>query len=211
VTILAYGSKNARFLARLWDLFVLNLLWLVGSLPIVTVGVSTTAAFTVTLKMVQDDDPQVVTEFMQAYRENLGQGVVASLLLLVVGASSLLGFLLFEIVEGNPLLLLIAGLCTAAVLLVHAIYLFPLVARYRNTLLHHLANSRQICTRFPVRTLACIAAVAGEIWLFLYNGLLMMYVGFFVGPILVISTVSAFSIPIFRQIEKEGGALPNEE
>jgi uncharacterized membrane protein YesL len=210
VAILAYGSKNARFMARLWDLFLLNLLWIVGSLPIVTVGISTIAAYSVMLKMVQDDDPRVIRDFLEAYRGNLRQGLGLSLLLVAVSGAAAVDFLLFEAVEGSPIFLLIIGMLTAAFLLLHILYAFPLAARYENTVYHHLTNSRQIFIRYFVRTIACLALVAGEVWLFLFNGMLMMYVGFFLLPILVISTVSAFSIKIFRQIEKEGGVLPAE-
>jgi len=208
VSILAYGSKNARFLARLWDLFLLNFLWIIGSLPIVTVGVSTIAAYSVTLKTVEDDEPRVINAFLQAYKANLRQGLALSILLLVAGGAIVLDFLLFESVEGNPIFLLIVGTCTAAALLAHFLFVFPLVARYRNTVYRHLANSREIFLRFIVRTIGCLVLVAGEIWLFLFNGPLMIYVGFFVAPILVISTISAFSMKFFRQIEKEGGVLP---
>ena len=39
-----------KFMTRLWDMIKLNFLWLICSLPIVTIGVSTIAAFTITLK-----------------------------------------------------------------------------------------------------------------------------------------------------------------
>ena len=197
-------------MARLWDLFLLNLLWIIGSLPIVTVGVSTIAAYSITLKTVEDDDPRVIPAFWRAYRENLGQGMVVSVLLLIGGGAVVLDFFLFEAVEDNPVFLLILGTGTAVFMLLHFLYLFPLIARYRNTVYRHLGNARQIFIRFVFRTIACLVLVAGELWLFLFNGLLMMYVGFFVAPMLVISTVSAFSIKIFRQIEKEGGVLPDD-
>ena len=160
--------------------------------------------------MVEDDDPRVIREFLEAYRENLRQGLVLSLLFVLVGGAAAVDFLLFEAVEGNPILLLMIGMLTAAFLLLHVLYVFPLAARYQNTVYHHLTNSRQIFIRYFVRTIACLALVAGEVWLFLFNGMLMLYVGFFLLPILAIGTISAFSIKIFRQIEKEGGALPAE-
>ena len=181
-------------MARLWDLFLLDLLWVAGSLPILTVGVSTIAAYSVTLRLVEEDDPRVFREFLRAYRENLRQGLGVSVALLVVGAAAALDFLLFEVVDGNPIILLIIGMLTAAFLLLHLLYVFPLVARYENTVYRHLTNSRQIFIRYFIRTVACLAIVAGEVWLFLFNGMLMIYIGFFVLPVLVISTVSAFSM-----------------
>ena len=48
----------------------LNILWLVCSLPIVTIGASTTALFYVTLKMAEDRDDGLTRMFFKAFREN---------------------------------------------------------------------------------------------------------------------------------------------
>ena len=45
-----------KFLSRLWDMVKLNFMWLLFSLPVVTVGAATVAAYSVTLKMV-DEQP----------------------------------------------------------------------------------------------------------------------------------------------------------
>ena len=38
-------SRFYRFMSKLWDLIVLNILWLVTSIPVITVGASTTALY----------------------------------------------------------------------------------------------------------------------------------------------------------------------
>ena len=47
-------SPLYRFLTRLWDMIKLNFLWLIFSLPVVTFGAATVAAYSVTLKMVDE-------------------------------------------------------------------------------------------------------------------------------------------------------------
>ena len=41
---------------KLTNLLILNLYWVIGCLPLVTIGASTTAAFSVTLKMTEDGE-----------------------------------------------------------------------------------------------------------------------------------------------------------
>ena len=48
-----------KFLTRLWDMIKLNLMWLLFSLPVVTVGAATVAAYSVTLKMVDEQEGYV--------------------------------------------------------------------------------------------------------------------------------------------------------
>ena len=44
-----YDNPIWRFMGRLGDMIVLNLLWLVCSIPVVTIGASTTALYYCTL------------------------------------------------------------------------------------------------------------------------------------------------------------------
>ena len=53
-----------------WNVLKLNFLWLIFSLPVVTIGCSTVAAYSVTLKMVEKRDAKVGQQFLQAFREN---------------------------------------------------------------------------------------------------------------------------------------------
>ena len=63
----------------------LNILWLVCSLPIVTIGASTTALFYVTLKMAEDRDDGLTRMFFKAFRENFKPATKLWLILLAVG------------------------------------------------------------------------------------------------------------------------------
>ena len=67
----------------------LNILWLVCSLPIVTIGASTTALFYVTLKMAEDRDDGLTRMFFKAFRENFKPATKLWLILLAVAVSSL--------------------------------------------------------------------------------------------------------------------------
>lgn len=207
MAIIAFGSKGAQFLSKLWDMFVLNFLWLLGSLPVLTLGVSTLAAYRVCLKMVEDEDPEVAREFVRAYRESLSQGLALTLLCLFCGSSALLSFFLFEALQGNPMFMLMIGFTITTVGIIHALYLFPLTARYKNSIYQHLCNSREIFFHYFAKTLGCLLLVALEIWVFFFNGLVLIYLGFFVAPVLVMATVSAFAMKIFRDLEQTAGKL----
>ena len=45
-----------RGMGRLADFIILNLLWVVCSIPIITIGASTTALYTVMLKLVKNEE-----------------------------------------------------------------------------------------------------------------------------------------------------------
>ncbi len=192
---------------RLVDLLILNLLWAVGCIPVVTAGASTIAAFTVTLKMAEKRESSgVFAAFWTAYGKNLKHGVPLTLFFAVVVYGIWLDWQLFENLEGNTVGFLIVGVLAGFFLLVHYLYVFPLEARYANTMWRSLANSRRIFMRFFVRTLGLIGILVIQVLLFTQISYLLLYIGIFCLPILMIYTTSQIVMPIFRQIEKDGAA-----
>jgi len=61
---------------KITDLLILNLFWVIGSLPLITMGASAAAAFSVTLKMTEDRNESGVTRaFWSAYVRELRHGI----------------------------------------------------------------------------------------------------------------------------------------
>jgi uncharacterized membrane protein YesL len=195
-------SKFAAFISRLADVFLLNLLWLACSLPIVTIGASTVAACGVCLKLTGGEDAPIAATFLKAFKENLGQG---SLLWLLNGAAIYALYLDWQLVlgpEDPPILLLVASVVSTALAFCAFIYAYPLVARYRNSLPKDLLNSFRICFRFFGRTLLLVLLLALEAAIFAWNSTMVLF-GILVGPMILIYTVSGISMRIFKEIEAE--------
>lgn len=204
--LFSFDSKPAQFLSRIWDLFLLNFLFVFCSLPIVTLGVSAVAAYTVALKIVEDREGGIVRDYFCAFKANLRQGLILSVAFILAVAAVAIDFYLFETVENNPIGFLIVGIISAVLVFVHFFYVFALSARYKSTLFRHLTNSRNIFFRFYGRSLLCSLLVAFEVWLFFFSGWLLLYIGVFIAPILIITTISSFAIKFFRTIESENKA-----
>ena len=66
---LRYDGPLGRFLNSVADMVLLNLLWLLCSLPVVTIGASTVALYTVTLRY-PEDDSGLAKLFFLAFRNN---------------------------------------------------------------------------------------------------------------------------------------------
>lgn len=202
-----------KFLSRLWDMIKLNFLWLLFSLPIVTMGAATVAAYSVTLKMVDESEGYVARQFIKAFKENWKQGIPLGLLAIFCSYVVYLDFELFNKVENNPIVLAIFGIVAAFVFGMAFIYAFPLSARYENTLLGTLKNSVNIATRYFVRTLFLVFILAIELLLIFFNTTTLFF-GLLIGPACIMLTISGFAMYFFRQIEKEPGAVretPEEE
>ena len=58
-------SPLYRFLSRVLDILKLNFLWILGSLPVFTIGASTTAAMSVALKLADDEEGYITKSNME--------------------------------------------------------------------------------------------------------------------------------------------------
>ncbi len=197
-------SPVYRFMVRLWDMVKLNFLWLLFSLPIVTIGASTVAAYSVTLKMVDDAEGYVGRQFIDAFKKNWKQGIPLGILAMILGYAVYLDFELFNGIEDNPIIFLMMGMVAAFVFCLGFIYAFPLSARYENTLINTIKNSVDIAKKYFLRTLFLVCLLFLEILIFSFS-MTTLFIGALIGPACLMLTVSGFAIRFFREIEKEQG------
>ncbi len=83
--LFSYDNPVWRLMGRVADVFLLSVLWAVCSLPVITIGVSTSALYYVALKMARSHEGYLVRSYLKAFRENLGQATVLWMMLLAVG------------------------------------------------------------------------------------------------------------------------------
>jgi uncharacterized membrane protein YesL len=79
-------SPILRVLGTLADLCLLNIMTLLGCLPIITAGASITAMHYVMLKMVRNQEGYIWKDFWKSFKENFGQATaIWSILLVFIG------------------------------------------------------------------------------------------------------------------------------
>lgn len=136
-------SPLMQFLSKVADIMLINLLFLLCSMPLVTVGAAMTAAYKVTQDMVLQNDHNIIRRFFRTFRDDFKQStIVWFLFLLSCGILAYDGFLVFFYCEGGMAITLYVFLGFLAFLLLGTVtYLYPLIARYNNTLRNHTRNS----------------------------------------------------------------------
>lgn len=191
-----------QFFSRLLDMIKLNFLWLLFSLPIITIGASTAAAFSITLKMVDEREGYIAKQFFTAFKANLKQGIPTGLLNLFFIYALYLDFQLFHAVEGNPIYFLILGIVGSVMCFCYFIYTYALMARYENTFLKTIKNSMDICIKYVGRTLMIVVVLAVELVVFMFNTT-TIFLGILIGPAVMMFTISGPAMYIFRDIERK--------
>lgn len=86
-------GRYARVMNWLWNVLVLSILWLVCSLPVLTLGASSTAAYYAASKVIRHKTGRIHQEFFSSFRHNLRQSLpltlVVELLAAVIGMECL--------------------------------------------------------------------------------------------------------------------------
>ncbi|MCD8015125.1 MAG: YesL family protein [Lachnospiraceae bacterium] len=193
-------SPLYRFVCKFTDLLKLNFLWILFSLPIVTIGASTAAAFSVALRLAEDEEGYIWQGFWKGFKENWKQGTLLALITLISLYAVYLDFQMFEALEDNPLAFLICGILLIAVAFTALIYAWPLIARYENTLLNSMKNSMAIFRQYFGRSMLLLVVLLLELFFFLFNTTTMFF-AIVIGPGMIIYTISAFSRQVFSKIE----------
>ena len=161
----SYESRFSQLLLKLCYACYLNLLWFVCSIPIVTIGASTTALYYASLKVVRDEDSHVAALFFRSFRQNFKQATVLWLILLGVGLFlGADGYILYHLrLSSNGTMavmwtLILAVVIAAAVVYVIVLeYVFPLLASVANTNKAMLKNAFLIGTHYLFATILVFA------------------------------------------------------
>mgnify|MGYP001019452691 CR=1 FL=1 len=82
-------NKFFSFMGRVADLMILNLLCIVCCIPVVTAGPAIAAMYYITLKMARNEESYVVKGFFHSFKQNLKQGIVIQIIMLLLGIYTL--------------------------------------------------------------------------------------------------------------------------
>ncbi len=153
-------------LSKLADLIIINLLFIVCSIPIFTIGASWTAMYYVTVKMAKNEESYVTKDFFKSFKLNFRQATCIWLINLIV--LSVMGMDVIIVARGiigklpQPLviLMIVMGVFVIAVMM----YVYPVLSHFENTVKNTIKNSfLLVISNFPytLMFLAVTAIVVG--------------------------------------------------
>lgn len=166
-------SPVMRFLSRMADVMILNILVLITCIPVITVGASMSALHYVLIKMVRDEETYIFKMYFKSFKENFVQGTILWIIVLLVGI--IFGVDMYIFVNSVnagivfPWPVVVAVIAVAAVYLMTVMYIFPLQARFINTVGKTLKNAfLMMILNFP-RSVLMLLLYAVPIVLFLVS------------------------------------------
>ena len=194
-------SPLMRFLTKIADLMVLNILFCVTSIPLITIGASWTALYSVTLKIVRDEEGSVSRSYFRSFRQNFKQATLLWLGVLVVLALLVLDIRVLNGMAGGtaPGLLRVGVEILALLGIMVLQYLFPSLARFEASLADTLKNACMMALAHLPKTALMTAAAVGAVWITLINNTTIA-VGLMVWPLIGFSLMAFGNSGILRKI-----------
>lgn len=130
-----------QFLSRVGDMIILNFLFMITCIPIITIGAAQAALYKVIMDMHYDQEGGMFKGFFRAFKENFKQATIVWVVELIVLVSLVCDALLvLTFWGGSTVMYVLLGVLAALVVCV-CTYMIPLLVRYRNSLRQHLNNA----------------------------------------------------------------------
>lgn len=151
-------SPLMQGLAKIADIFILNMLFLLCCIPIITIGPALTALYTVTLKAVRNEESYIIKSFFQAFKRNFKIGTLSWLIVLAVGIVLWADYRILPIMPDSvEKIFLVLTTLALFIYFMITLYLFPYIARFENTLFATIKNAFLMAMAYLPYTLLLFA------------------------------------------------------
>jgi len=185
-------TRVYRWLEVATDFFLLNLMWLVACLPVVTIFPSTAAMFGVVRDWARGKEEGLVGTFVTRFRENFWQSLLVGTLWAVTGAALFLDFLVAnQLSSGAEIVLKSALVLASSLYALGSVFLFPVMVHYEADWKTVIKNSLLLSIGRLPTTVVCL------IFFVVMVGLTV------VAPFLIITTGSITAYVVYRLCDRE--------
>jgi len=211
------------FMSRVADLMLLNILFIICCLPVVTIGASITAMYYVTLKMVRNEESYIAKSFFKSFRENFKQSTILWLIMLVAGILIFIDFNIVNQIQSTLTTIVRYGLYFITfIYLLILIYLFPVLSKFYNSIKNTFQNALLMSIRhLPFSILLIVIWIAPIVitfihpTIFMYGLLVWILIGFsllsFLCSLLLVKVFDHYMPKEEEATSKEDGAIPKEK
>jgi len=163
MTFFSMDNAFFRTVGKMVDLIWLNLLTVICCIPVFTAGASLTAMYYVELKIVKNQEGSITKNFFKAFKDNFKSATSIWLVVMVALCFYVCDMYILKqgVMDAYGALATVTKICVSAILIfiyMMLCYIFPLLARYNNTLKQTLKNAVLLLFGFFPRSL-CMAII----------------------------------------------------
>ncbi|WP_455539615.1 YesL family protein [Terrisporobacter sp.] len=153
-----YDNKFFEVLGKISDIIILNLLCIISCLPIITIGASITATYSVALQMVKGEESYISREFIKRFKENLKFSTKVWVIMLVLGMVLSFDFYISRLINNEYVSMILQfGLTIISIIFIFSLsYVFPIISKFENTTKNTIINSILISIQHLPQTILIV-------------------------------------------------------
>ena len=193
--LLNYDGPVLRFLTKVVYSVWLNILWFVCCIPVFTIGASTTALCYCTEKIARDEEGYLTKSFFSSFKDGFLKSTIIGIIMTVLGVVLAVdAYVMYHLCFTSAFWTLVSAILVVACIayIIVLLWVFPLNARFENTIINMFKNSIMLGMRF----IFCTVIMAG-----IY--IIMAYLIYYVCTPLIIfgvGTCALFSAMLMKNI-----------
>lgn len=205
--LFSYDGLIYKAGTKVFQLMVLNLLYLITCLPLVTIGAANTALTAVTMKMIEGKTGHVAIDYLRAFKTNFKLATYYHLIFTMINLLVLLNYLFAGIVAIpiRPLVYLALGLASL-ISLVGMDFIFPYIARFDDNGITTSKNACLLVLRHGKISLLILIVTLLPIVLAMLTPVMMVfaiYLSTFIGFALIAYLKSFLLLSIYQQYQSK--------
>ena len=201
MSIFSTDSKLYKTMVMLTNIVTINFCWIITSLPLVTVGASTVAAYTVIFRIIDGTEGYVFKDYFKAFAQNWKQGTLLWIITAIIVYALYLDAQILTKSEDPSVALIVISIVSFVALFFALLYAYPLCAKYENKFYKHIQNSFLLATQHLGKTLLLLLVLVIEIAACLWNKVTLILL-LIVGPTVFMFTVAGTAKRIFAINDK---------
>lgn len=128
-----YDSAFWSITSKMFDIMLLNILWFITSIPIITIGAATKAIFAVTLKQYKGDESSIITMYFHEFIKQFKKSTILWLNIIFILIWILLGI---YVCISYSIVFVIAELSLLLIFMITSMYIFPISIQNNDNILN---------------------------------------------------------------------------
>ncbi len=191
------NSPVIAFLNKMTDLILLNILWIICCIPIVTIGAATTAMYYVSITSIRCGDGYVLKRFFTSFKKNFRQVTpvwIGILIVSIIFAADLMFW--YRLGDGFGKIMFIISAMVAFLLFIWVLWLFPVFAKLEGSTKNLMKNATAFAVGYLPYT-AIILVITGVVVYANYTSVIVNSIMIFIGFALLSYIQSFFFYRVF--------------
>lgn len=165
-----------RYTELTYNLLIMNVLWIIFSIPIVTMGAATTALFYVMGKHSRDEQINMIKDFWKGFISNFAQSTVVFIVM-----SICVGVLYFNIknlhlVEDYIMLYIPFNIFILIEWILISVYVYPLISRYKLSTFDVFKKSFLLANTNLFRSIMSFLVIVGMFFLIYWKSYFLIFI-----------------------------------